>query len=71
MGPLLLKFSTRGEVSSQIHAPSSLPRKDYGTHGIGGWARPRGGLESQVNRKIFCPCQESSDDNLVVQVATR
>lgn len=71
IGPLILKFSTRGEVSSQTHATSSLPQGDHGTHGIGGWARPRGGLESQVKRKIFCPCQESSDDNLVVQLATR
>jgi hypothetical protein len=30
-----------------------------GTHWIGGWVGPRGGLETEAKRKIFCSCRES------------
>jgi len=45
------------EVSGQRHAPAALsPRKRApGTHWIGGWVSPRGGLDAVVKRKIPSP----------------
>jgi hypothetical protein len=41
-------------MCGQIHGPATLPpRKDPGTHWIGGWLGPRAGLDGVENRKFL------------------
>jgi hypothetical protein len=42
-----------------------------GTHCTGGWVGPRAGLETEVRRKILCPCRGSNPDRPVVQSVAR
>jgi hypothetical protein len=61
------------EVSSQLHAPATLPLKerDPGTHWIGGWVGPRAVLDVVVKRKIPSPYQESNPITPIVQPITQ
>jgi hypothetical protein len=55
------------EVSGQLHALATLPRKKApGTHWIGGWVGPRAVLDAVV-RKSPSPSQESNPRTPIVQ----
>jgi hypothetical protein len=49
------------EVNPQLHAPAALPpgEKAPGTHWIGDWVSPRGGLVVVEKRKLL-QCRESN-----------
>jgi hypothetical protein len=58
-----------GGVSGQRHAPAALSPEERtpGTHCTGGWVGPRAGLDTEVRRKILCPCRGSNPHRPVVQ----
>ena len=44
------------EVNGQLHAPAALPpRKNHGTHAVGGCVDPRAGVDVSGEDKISCP----------------
>jgi hypothetical protein len=53
------------EMSGQLHSPAALPP---GTHGIGCWVDPRGGLQDMEKLNNSCPYQDSNSDPSIVQL---
>jgi hypothetical protein len=55
------------EVNGQLNTPVGLTpgERAPGTHWIGGWVGPRGGLDAK--EKSSCSCQESNPDSSAVQ----
>jgi hypothetical protein len=50
----------RGEWSASCPEHITTRKKATGTHCRGGWVGPTASLDSVLNRKITCPCQESN-----------
>jgi hypothetical protein len=57
----------------QRHAPAALcpGERTPGTNCTGGWVGPRAGLNTEVRRKILCPCRGSNPDRPVVLSVVR
>jgi hypothetical protein len=60
-------------MSSQRHTPAAFyPReRTPDTHWTAGLVDPRSGLDTEVRRKILCPCRGSNLDRPVVQSVAR
>jgi hypothetical protein len=61
-------------VSGQLHAPGRFTPRERapGTHWIGGWVDPRGGLDAVEKRKFLPPPGlELRDYSVVEPVASR
>lgn len=66
ISPLILNPSTR-RVRGKVYAPAALTwERVLDTHKVGGWMRPRTGVDALEKRQIPFSCQElnhSSSDN--------
>jgi hypothetical protein len=62
----------RGEWSVSRPGCAFTPgERTPGTHCTGGWVGPRAGLDTEVKRKILCPCRASNPDRPIVQSVVR